>query len=166
MRRFYGAVAALRSLGQRVCRFRTGVAFIIFSELPVNRAADGIQRRFFCQMGQFGWGTLFIHLLKEKARSDFAGFGVHNALFHLYCLFRDLGFRLLQLTRRLVCLANSFFKRGRSEFFFAEDQPGCSLCHRHSPQFSAACSDSFVVMTLYSSISFGKRSTKGRITLP
>ena len=166
MRRFRNAVTTLCGLGQRVCRLRTGVAVIIFSELPVNRAPDDIQRRFFRQMGQLGGGTLLIHLLKEKARRDLACFGVHNALFHLYGLFRDFGFCLLQLIRRLVRLADDLFKRRRSAFFLGEVQPGCSLCHRQSPQFPAVCSDSFVVMTLYSSISFGKRSTKGRITLP
>ena len=166
MRRFYGTVAALGGLGQRVCSLRAGVSVTIFSELPVNRAADAIQRRFFCRVGQLGGRLLFIHFLKVKARRDFAGIGVHNARFYLYGLFRDFGFCLLQLIRRLVCLANGFFKRRSSAFFLGELQPWGSLYHRQSPQFSAVCSDSFVVMTLYSSISFGKRSTKGRITLP
>ena len=60
MCRFRNAIAALCRLGERVCRIRTGVAVVIFSELPVNRAAHGIQRRFSRQMGQLGGRALFI----------------------------------------------------------------------------------------------------------
>lgn len=68
VRRFRNAPGALRRLGQGVRRLRAGVVAALLPELAVDCAADGIQRRFPCGVRQLGGRTLFVRLLKEKAR--------------------------------------------------------------------------------------------------
>ena len=131
VRRFRNAPGALRRLGQGVRRLRAGVVVALLPELAVDCAADGIQRRFPCGVRQLGGRTLFVRLLKEKARRDLAALTVHNALFDLYGFLGDFRFGLFQLNRRPVRLADSSFQLRQGTFFLGENQPWRAFCHIH-----------------------------------
>ena len=66
-----------------LCRLRSGVFVIFLAELAVNRA--GWYPRLFCAAwDSFEGGRFLSTFLKEKARRDLAGIGVHDALFRFY----------------------------------------------------------------------------------
>ena len=131
VRRFRNAPGALRRLGQGVRRLRAGVVAALLPELAVDCAADGIQRRFPCGVRQLGGRTLFVRLLKEKARRDLAALTVHNALFDLNGFLGNFRFGLFQLNRRPVRLADSSFQLRQGAFFPGENQPWRAFCHIH-----------------------------------
>lgn len=131
VRRFRNAPGALRRLGQGVRRLRAGVVVALLPELAVDCAADGIQRRFPCGVRQLGGRTLFVRLLKEKARHDLAALTVHNALFDLNGFLGNFRFGLFQLNRRPVRLADSSFQLRQGAFFLGENQPWRAFCHIH-----------------------------------
>ena len=131
VRRFRNAPGALRRLGQGVRRLRAGVVVALLPELAVDCAADGIQRRFPCGVRQLGGRTLFVRLLKEKARRDLAVLTVHNALFDLNGFLGNFRFGLFQLNRRPVRLADSSFQLRQGAFFLGENQPWRAFCHIH-----------------------------------
>ena len=97
----------------------------------VDCAADGIQWRFPCGVRQLGGRTLFVRLLKEKARRDLAALGVHNALPDINGFLGNFRFGLFQLNRRPVRLSDSSFQLRQGAFFLSENQPWRAFCHIH-----------------------------------
>ena len=131
-------------------RLHTDIIFLVLVDFPVCRRPGGsvhLALLLFCQSAQVVRGQL--------------GFAKAEVL----CLF--LGFVRVQLQLFLfgLCLLDLCFLRGRTGLFCCRFlfEVQLRIAHFCAP---SETSPSLVVIMRYSSKSVGKRSTKGRITLP
>ena len=153
--------ASLRRFFQPVGDFQANVVLLGLPHFPVDgrsqRIAGGVPNG----VGQFGGGLRLVYFLKEKPRLDFPGFRVQDRPFDLLFGLGYLLPRRLRLVRRLSGAADALAQL-RVQLGIRKLEAGIFL---HTAA-SAVISDGFVVMIRYSSVSLGKRSTKGRMMLP
>ena len=110
-------------------------------------------------MGQLRGRLFLIHFLKTELRFDLAGGRIKAAFLFDHGFLGDFRLRLIRLGLRFFHPLDGLFQlrlgkigvgKLQTRFSFHADATSCGL----------------VVMTRYSSVSFGKWSMKGRIVLP
>ena len=151
---------ALGGFLQPVGALQARVVLFRLPDFPVGLDRSGVQRRGLDGVGQLGGGPGPVHFLEIEvlfAPAGLAGLLLDHAAFELFPVPGNLLPRPFHLVRRPLRPPDMPFQLG-GQLCIRKLEAGLAL--------HTATSWGLVVRSRYSSVSLGKRSTKGRITLP
>ncbi len=155
----YQPPAALGCTLQLVRGLHAHIIILTLLYFPMKLGKNKVCRRVLYRMGQLGGRFFLVHFLKSNLCFDLASGRVKAALFLNNSFLWNFCLCLICLCRRFFHPSDGLFQLRFGKIGVGEMQSGFSF---HS--FDTSCG--LVVITLYSSVSFGKWSMKGRMVLP